>query len=490
MNYIKTIVISPSVLIMKTNEWCYHLKISAFPSDADCSGITWYTTSPNIVSVNAETGVIFAKSPGKATIYAKACDGGGAYGTCEVTVYEETSGLLTKKDSFIRLHMDFDESSKLKDKNGNIVILKAQTSDTVRLLDTNKIAKNGKLWYKILYDNMVTYVLAEDDCFEVTTLVKANLDYVKKVRVNVGSEGNLNVRFSPYLDRGDNTLGVFSHLQEIYLLNQYPQNHKWFCVYGITNDNKEVYGWCSGDCLEQKIETGTLLLYGLTMRSGPGTAYDAILYLSMGDVVKILDKRVAKSDGYDWHKIVFKNNIGYVADELNDPYFTFGSEWEFLVNQSYKNMTVSNKCVQFVADYEGFYAHPYDDGAGNLTIGYGHLILPGEEFTEITEEEAIQLLKIDMVKAESLVNNFSNIRNQSWKQQEFDALVSFAMNVGRAVDELMGSLIAGKNVYEAFSEYCKASGKFMLGLYRRRMDEADIFLYGSYEREYRDAPSI
>ena len=52
----------------------------------------------------------------------------------------------------------------------------------------------------------------------------------------------------------------------------------------------------------------------------------------------------------------------------------------------------------------------------------------------------------------------------------------------------INEIIDGINPYEAFSKICKANGKFSLGLYRRRMDEADIFVNGEYQREYRDAP--
>ncbi len=43
----------------------------------------------------------------------------------------------------------------------------------------------------------------------------------------------------------------------------------------------------------------------------------------------------------------------------------------------------------------------------------------------------------------------------------------------------------GINPTEAFTSVCKSGGQFSLGLWRRRMDEADIYLYGQYQREYR-----
>jgi hypothetical protein len=46
---------------------------------------------------------------------------------------------------------------------------------------------------------------------------------------------------------------------------------------------------------------------------------------------------------------------------------------------------------------EAFRARAYDDGAGNPTIGYGHLIRPGENFSGgITQAQADALFKQDV----------------------------------------------------------------------------------------------
>ena len=49
----------------------------------------------------------------------------------------------------------------------------------------------------------------------------------------------------------------------------------------------------------------------------------------------------------------------------------------------------------------------------------------------------------------------------------------------------MDKIILGKDPYEAFSTIIYADGNKSLGLYRRRMDEADIFVKGTYTRTYR-----
>ena len=67
--------------------------------------------------------------------------------------------------------------------------------------------------------------------------------------------------------------------------------------------------------------------------------------------------------------------------------------------------------------------------------------------------------------------------------------MSLAYNAGVAVADVMDEIISGGDPYVAFARVCHSNGEFSLGLYRRRMDEADIFVSGSYTREYRNAPT-
>ena len=114
------------------------------------------------------------------------------------------------------------------------------------------------------------------------------------------------------------------------------------------------------------------------------------------------------------------------------------------------------------------------------------MIKNGESFDEITEEEALQLFAQDIAEFETIVINNSNNKNVVWTQQEFDAFVSFAFNAGSNVSGLMNYIINGTDPYEAFSMYCYSNKEFSLGLWRRRMDEADIFVSGTYTRDERD----
>lgn len=50
----------------------------------------------------------------------------------------------------------------------------------------------------------------------------------------------------------------------------------------------------------------------------------------------------------------------------------------------------------------------------------------------------------------------------------------------------MDMIINGSDPYDAFCTIIYSKGKRVLGLYRRRMDEADIFVKKDYIREYRE----
>lgn len=81
----------------------------------------------------------------------------------------------------------------------------------------------------------------------------------------------------------------------------------------------------------------------------------------------------------------------------------------------------------------------YDDKTGRsvntndplpigATIGYGHLVKPGEDFRGgITEAAAIDLLRSDIALAERAVRDNITV---PITQHQYDALVSFAYNIG------------------------------------------------------------
>ncbi|MBR1380112.1 MAG: lysozyme [Alphaproteobacteria bacterium] len=107
-------------------------------------------------------------------------------------------------------------------------------------------------------------------------------------------------------------------------------------------------------------------------------------------------------------------------------------------------MQISNNGIQFIKQMEGCVKHDkrhviYDDKTGSAvdvnkplprgaTIGYGHLITPGECFGNgITERAATDLLRVDIAAAERVVQNTVVV---PLTQNQYDALVSLAYNIG------------------------------------------------------------
>lgn len=81
-----------------------------------------------------------------------------------------------------------------------------------------------------------------------------------------------------------------------------------------------------------------------------------------------------------------------------------------------------------IREHEAFMSRTYDDGAGNSTIGYGHLVLDGEDFSRgITEAEAIKLFERDV---ERVVNGSLDKIKIDLTQNQIDAIGSFIFNVG------------------------------------------------------------
>jgi lysozyme len=155
------------------------------------------------------------------------------------------------------------------------------------------------------------------------------------------------------------------------------------------------------------------------------------------------------------------------------------------------NLRTSQVGIDFIKAWEGLRLHWYLDKAGKPTIGYGHLMnhLEQKTLTVITQEQAENLLKSDVRLCEIYIN--SNIRSKL-NQHQFDALVSFAFNLG------VGALEHGKSTLRRFldvGDYAAAAGQFvrwnkvrnpktgkfraLKGLTNRRLAERAMFLQGA-----------
>ena len=132
--------------------------------------------------------------------------------------------------------------------------------------------------------------------------------------------------------------------------------------------------------------------------------------------------------------------------------------------------------LNLIKQFEGCRLTAYRCPAGVWTIGYGHTgnVAAGQT---ITQAEADRQLVSDVEKYEKQVNKYFD--KYRWNQNEFDALVSFAFNVG-SIDQLTAKGTRSRTVIaEKILLYNKAAGKVLAGLTKRRKAEQELFLRGS-----------
>jgi lysozyme len=132
--------------------------------------------------------------------------------------------------------------------------------------------------------------------------------------------------------------------------------------------------------------------------------------------------------------------------------------------------------LAMLEQFEGFSATPYADHKGN-SIGFGHLIQPGEDYTYLTREQGEQLLAQDVASAERTVSAAVSV---PLNQGQFDALVSFTYNVGAGAfraSTLLRKLNAGDYAGAAaeFPRWVNASGQRNETLVARRDQEQALF---------------
>lgn len=146
-----------------------------------------------------------------------------------------------------------------------------------------------------------------------------------------------------------------------------------------------------------------------------------------------------------------------------------------------KNIDV--KGIELICKYEGFRSQPYSCPAGVPTIGYGTTRYPNGVRVRlsdkaISEPVAKEFLRRNMAQYEQGVDALTI---DSITQNQFNALVSFAYNVG--VQALRASTLLKKvnikpsdrDITAEFMKWNKGGGKVLAGLTRRRAEEAKLY---------------
>jgi lysozyme len=146
-------------------------------------------------------------------------------------------------------------------------------------------------------------------------------------------------------------------------------------------------------------------------------------------------------------------------------------------------MILDNRGYLLITKHEGLKLKPYLCPAKVPTIGYGNTYYPdGKRVTlldkEITKQEAFDMFK-------EIANRFAKrvdeLVTSNINQNQFNALVSFAYNVGTgnfSSSTLLKKVNKNPNdltLKAEFLRWNKAGGKVLNGLTKRRNEEADIY---------------
>ena len=146
-------------------------------------------------------------------------------------------------------------------------------------------------------------------------------------------------------------------------------------------------------------------------------------------------------------------------------------------------MTPSKNCIDLIKKFEGFRSEAYQDSVGIWTVGYGSTmwpdgkkVQPGQRMT-IQEAEAVMTWELTRKGKEILSGLPTTIINQN----QYDALISFAYNLG--VGALLKSTLFKKlkvnpndpSIRTEFMRWVNAGGKRLTGLVRRREAEANLY---------------
>ena len=158
-------------------------------------------------------------------------------------------------------------------------------------------------------------------------------------------------------------------------------------------------------------------------------------------------------------------------------------------------MKVSDRAIRLISHFEGRANYAYNDPVGICTVGVGHALKPHRRCTtadykrygsraepRMSDEHVDRILRRDLATFEEGV---ARMVRPSTTQQQFDALVCFAFNIGlagfsessvRRFHNAYRSYLAGL----AFMLWVKGGGRTLPGLVRRRRSERWLYRKGAF----------
>ena len=157
-------------------------------------------------------------------------------------------------------------------------------------------------------------------------------------------------------------------------------------------------------------------------------------------------------------------------------------------------MKVSARCMEMIKHHEGVRFKPYRCPARLWTVGVGHVLYPDQGRLPLDERDAFWLkAEVNRVFSKAEVDGILGRDLQRFEvgvaklfpvvltQGQFDALVSFAFNLGLGGVQrstLRQKVLRGEieEAADEFLKFTRGGGKILPGLVKRRNDERALFL--------------
>lgn len=145
-------------------------------------------------------------------------------------------------------------------------------------------------------------------------------------------------------------------------------------------------------------------------------------------------------------------------------------------------MSTSQNGINLISSFEGCELKAYLCPTKVWTIGFGTTVYPNgvkvKKGDSCTLEQAKQFKAHDLKRFEKTVNDLVKV---PLTQNQFDALVSLAYNIGTGAFEkstLLKKLNTGdyQGAADQFTVWNKGGGKVLQGLVNRRAKEKEVFL--------------
>jgi lysozyme len=146
-------------------------------------------------------------------------------------------------------------------------------------------------------------------------------------------------------------------------------------------------------------------------------------------------------------------------------------------------MILDNKGYLLITKFEGLKLKPYLCSAKIPTIGYGNTYYSDGKRVTLLDKDITKQQAFDMFKevANRFAKRVDELVTSNINQNQFNALVSFAYNVGTG--NFSSSTLLKKvnrnpddlTIKDEFLRWNKAGGKVINGLTNRRNEEADLY---------------